>query len=364
MCEIIQAKGYPCEEHFATTPDGYILGMFRMPQPSKPGPPVLLQHGLLDSSFTWVLNYPGQSFPYILYDLGYDVWLGNNRGNTYSKNHTTLSIHSKEFWEFSWDQMAEYDFPTQIAYALQTNAMYPKLVYIGHSEGTTQAFAGLSANSSISNSLYGFVGLGPVVSVTHMSNLWLKDLLDLGVEWIWNLLGLYQFLPTPVELHSEFVWACAECPICCNEVIELICGRHHGAFNNSRMNVMSGHEPGGTSTQNIHHWAQMVKDPTFQKMDFGSKRNQEIYGQAQPPVYDLNNLPKDLPMMLYSGSHDELADPDDVQTLVTTLEGIVESLYWKEVRKYAHLDFAWALDAADEIYVEVTDIMRDWVEGI
>jgi len=257
MCEIIQAKGYPCEEHYATTPDGYILGMFRMPQPNNVGPPVLLQHGLLDSSFTWVLNYPEQSFPYILHDLGYDVWLGNNRGNTYSKNHTTLSIHSKEFWQFSWDQMAEFDFPTQIQYALSKNAMYPKLVYIGHSEGTTQAFAGLSLNSSIADMLYGYVGLGPVISVTHMSNLWLRDLLELGVEWIWNVLGIYQFLPTPVELHSEFVWACAECPICCNEVIELICGRHHGAFNNSRMNVMSGHEPGGTSTQNIHHWAQV-----------------------------------------------------------------------------------------------------------
>ena len=76
MCAIIQAKGYPCEEHYATTSDGYILGMFRLPQK---GPPVLLQHGLLDSSFTWVMNYPTQSFSYMLYDLGYDVWLGNNR---------------------------------------------------------------------------------------------------------------------------------------------------------------------------------------------------------------------------------------------------------------------------------------------
>ena len=77
MCEIIQSKGYPCQEYYATTEDGYILGMFRMPQPN--GAPVLLQHGLLDSSFTWVLNYPEQSFPYILFELGYDVWFGNNR---------------------------------------------------------------------------------------------------------------------------------------------------------------------------------------------------------------------------------------------------------------------------------------------
>ena len=44
-------------------------------------------------------------------------------------------------------------------------------------------------------------------------------------------------------------------------------------------------------------------------------------------------------MMLYSGSHDELADPKDVQNLIDTLDGIIESLYWKEVRKFAHLDF-------------------------
>ena len=79
MCEIIQDKGYPCEEHYATTPDGYILGMFRIPSKYSGAVPVLLQHGLLDSSFTWVMNYPTQSLPYFLSELGYDVWMGNNR---------------------------------------------------------------------------------------------------------------------------------------------------------------------------------------------------------------------------------------------------------------------------------------------
>ena len=43
------------------------------------GPPVFLQHGLEDSSFTWVLNEPSQSLSYILFNAGYDVWFGNNR---------------------------------------------------------------------------------------------------------------------------------------------------------------------------------------------------------------------------------------------------------------------------------------------
>jgi len=49
--------------------------------PAKSGrkPAVLLQHGLIDSSATWVMNMPDQSLGFVLADLGYDVWLGENK---------------------------------------------------------------------------------------------------------------------------------------------------------------------------------------------------------------------------------------------------------------------------------------------
>ena len=40
------------------------------------------------------------SLGYILSDLGYDVWMGNARGNSYSRGHTTYDTDDSKFWEF------------------------------------------------------------------------------------------------------------------------------------------------------------------------------------------------------------------------------------------------------------------------
>ena len=39
---------------------------------------------------------------YVLADFGYDVWLTNARGNTYSRTHTNLTPDDKEFWMFRY----------------------------------------------------------------------------------------------------------------------------------------------------------------------------------------------------------------------------------------------------------------------
>jgi pimeloyl-ACP methyl ester carboxylesterase len=104
VTQLIESKGYPCEEHKAITKDGYILGVFRIPHArnsSKPGRPVFLQHGLLDAATTWVLNFADQSLGFILADIGYDVWLDNMRGNRYSRAHVTYNPdHNETFLGF------------------------------------------------------------------------------------------------------------------------------------------------------------------------------------------------------------------------------------------------------------------------
>jgi predicted alpha/beta hydrolase len=77
-----------------------------------------------------------ESPAFIMAKAGYDVWLGNSRGNKYSKNHIKFALDSQEYWDFTWEDLATYDLPAFTDYILAYTG-YAKLGYIGHSMGTT-----------------------------------------------------------------------------------------------------------------------------------------------------------------------------------------------------------------------------------
>ena len=58
--QLVESKGFAYECHTIQTPDGYILNMFRIEQKRfiniRQKPAVFLQHGILSSADTWVIN--------------------------------------------------------------------------------------------------------------------------------------------------------------------------------------------------------------------------------------------------------------------------------------------------------------------
>jgi pimeloyl-ACP methyl ester carboxylesterase len=150
MEEIANENGFKCEKYQVVTEDGYILGIWRIPgalseslEEMNGKPPVLLQHGLESDMMQWVYNTPETAPALVLARGGYDVWLGNNRGNRWSEKHTTLSSKDKAFWDFDWEDMGTKDTPAVIDFILGKTG-FSKINYIGHSEGTTQIMAGAS----------------------------------------------------------------------------------------------------------------------------------------------------------------------------------------------------------------------------
>ena len=308
MPTLIGVRGYTVETHYATTPDGYILTMFRIPfakgNEVANKRPVLLQHGLLDSSYTWINNYEDQvsslygtsrlttphphtyphshsrhhprpnphshprpclqSLGYVLADAGYDVWFGNNRGNRYGRNHTTLDPDSAAdapaFWDFSWDEMASLDAPTLINYVLNCTGA-ASTAWVGHSEGTTQmwaaaSIAGAEDDAFVQEALSKldlFVALAPAAFVSGMKSPFLVKLAESDLVERMLEDGHYEFLPFgPVDTAASQL--CHLVEHACDLTLMAMCGPSRN-INASRIQVYVSETPAGTSTVNmyVHH---------------------------------------------------------------------------------------------------------------
>lgn len=157
-----------------TTSDGYNLSLYRIPratgEPETTKPPVLIIHAQDCDMMEWLWNDADKANALLLARAGYDVWLGNNRGNKYSNTHTSLTTKDAAYWDYYQQDMAEKDLPTFIDHILEVTGQ-DQLSYIGHSEGTTQMFLGASLNPEyFKQKVKVFAALAPVASTSHISS--------------------------------------------------------------------------------------------------------------------------------------------------------------------------------------------------
>ena len=120
---------------------------------------------MTDCSEAWV-EIGERSPAYKLVQAGFNVFMGNNRGNKYSRAHIHLNPDndSEKFFDFSFYEMGKYDATAQIDY-VRNNTNNHKVAYVGHSQGTTQMFSALSENhGNLNEKMNIFIALAPVAS--------------------------------------------------------------------------------------------------------------------------------------------------------------------------------------------------------
>eukprot|EP00891_Asterochloris_glomerata_P003135 jgi/Astpho2/3135/Aster-03418 len=396
MADLVKPAGYVLEEYSVQTPDGFLLGLYRIPFGQHESaqharkPVVLLQHALLDCSASWVVNGPGKSLAYILADAGWDVWMSNVRGSTFSREHISLSPADTEFWSWSFDEMAAYDLPAVIDFICSATGAR-ELGYVGHSQGTTMGFAAFSSQPELADKVSIAVMLAPVTFLGHISSRPVATMAEMETDKIFELAGAREFLPQRKSTSDMYGQLCRRAPQVCVNSIEAICGYDTDNLNTSMLPLylaytpadsrfvqtqssaaapsmaaaLSGHRTAAAHVQApaSRTWytglkasaARWKTTPSLRSMT--GRCNQDVYGSREPPVYDLSQI--QIPIALFSGSEDLLSDARDIGSLTEALSP--EALAFVSVQQsYAHLSFTWGTDAHLVLYPTILKLLRQY----
>ncbi|XP_075151158.1 lipase 3-like [Haematobia irritans] len=362
----IQNDGYPVETHKVTTKDNYILTMHRIPySPLSPPngkikPAVFLMHGMLSSSTDWILMGPGKALGYLLADAGYDVWMGNARGNTYSKKHKYYPTYWQIFWNFSWHEIGIYDVPNMIDYILK-NTNQSQLHYVGHSQGTTVYLVMMSEKPSYNNKIKSVHLLGPAAYMGNMKSPMTRAFAPIlgQPNAMVELCGSMEFMPSNKFKQDLGIEMCkANSPyveMCANEIF-LIGGYDSEQLDRELLEHIKATSPAGASVNQNIHFCQEYNSKKFRKFDYSVVRNPIEYGGAlQPPDYNLKNALA--PTHMYYGANDWMCDLKDVEQLIKELPN-VQLDYLVPFPKWAHLDFIWGTEAKFYVYDKVMEYME------
>ncbi|CAJ0849384.1 10198_t:CDS:2 [Entrophospora sp. SA101] len=361
---------------------------------------------------TWLLNGPEHSLPYILKDNGYDVWLGNSRGNQYSEPS------SSDEYDFSWDEMAKYDLPAFINYIKkQTNV--DSLSFIGHSQGAIEILASLIIESISPTDLQCIVLIAPPAILKNQKSKVIKLLSKIKADNLIKILPVKLFKNT-LDFSRKLI---EEHSLNYNDSFKFIFGETKLLENSN----FPGHFPAPASNQNLVHWIQSSRSGLFQRyQDKSTQNNKSIYDisiippnslklativgtndllatpenvsllnqqlemnnnltftktfeeldeyiyfkgdkstQNNKSIYDISIIPPNsLKLATIVGTNDLLATPENVSLLNQQLEMNNNLTFTKTFEGYAHMDFCWSLDAKDTIYPDIINFLNENIKKI
>ncbi|KAF9530668.1 Alpha/Beta hydrolase protein [Crepidotus variabilis] len=367
--DICAVFGYECEEHSVTTDDGYILSLKRiLPQErherSVQRPVVYLQHGLCTNCELFMaVSNPRRCLPLVLVENGYDVWLGNNRGNKYSRNHTTLPVASDAFWDFSIDNLAISDVPSSVSYVLECTKQ-PKLSYIGFSQGSAQAFAALSVNSKLNQQVNIFIALAPIMRPKGYSAKLVDMMMKRNPKSIQLFFGIRALFPIVSSLQCILPTFFLNLAVD-YAVYYLLAFANYNITKVQKLAAYP-HLYCASSVKAVVHWAQVMRAGQFIPFSDDTKhstspRTKQIYGNGNGNYHirpdsiegTLQRYPTEnicTPIVLIHGDSDSLFD------LEPMLEHLpLSGVHCIGLKGYEHLDVLWGKNVHVDVIPKVLE---------
>jgi len=416
--ELIESRGFLSQTHEVHTEDGFILVLHRIVNPFLSDmnrksehhlKPVLLAHGTANHAGHWLLNSDDghldpsmledeevindnnntnnsededsfltkgrrkktcNNLGFLLANLGYDVWLSNQRGNRYSNRHKKFTPDDPEYWNFTIDDMVEYDLPAMINYILNLTGR-KNLAYVGNSQGSTVMFGLLATKPSFNHKVKPFIALCPPVRISNALRIpipWIRakipipDVIKIPALRIFNYLllstgsgPLLPFIDTLAEMLSSGGTILQHY---FDQIIYLLSTSFFDLnLNRDRMSVYTGQANFALSKKNLAHLVQFIIYDEFAKFDYGEEGNMLVYGRPDPPEYDLKNITNRTVGIIYS-SNDEWASLEDFESIGTTMKVplLVDHLIPNE--RWGHIDYIFGSEVGTVVNEPILDILK------
>ncbi|XP_063394894.1 lipase 1-like isoform X2 [Cydia fagiglandana] len=307
--QLTNDTGRYLNEYYVVINDQYIIKIFRLTYENyeikSEKYPVLLVHGLFQSSDRFLQQRDNQSLAFKLQDFGYDVWLANFRGNKYGRRHTSFGDEIKDkahFFNYSYEEIALQDIAATVDFILD-NTKQEKIHYIGYSLGGTIFLVLNSMKQEYNNKFDTAHLLAPFGYQNYFPN---KDL----------------------EVEASR----------CDEIYGI----------QSQGNKIN--ETRGGSIKQIVHLAQNVKSKRFSRWDYGEKENEDHYGTKEPPKYNLSVITVETKIIF--APYDEYVSPKDIADMAANMVNATT----REIGRKGIADMPTNMGNATSRKVEIEDV--------
>lgn len=349
MCRLFDVS---VEDHLVRTEDDYILTLHRIkPKPGRfNGKVVYLHHGLLMCSDVWVCNIEkNKNLPIVLHELGFDVWMGNNRGNKYSTAHLNRLPKQRKFWDFSIDEFAFFDIPNSVQFVLDRTQV-DQLVCIGFSQGSAQMFAAFSLSEELNMKVSQFIAISPAMTPRGLHNRIADALVKSSPGFMYLFFGHRIVLPTAV------LWQRTLHPKLFNWFIDV---GNRFLFNWQALNITPRQKLASysklystTSVKSIVHWFQILRAQKFQMFEESDDIINSLYRPYQIATFPTKTNIK-IPILLIYGGIDSLVDINAMKDLLPA-----RTVFDIEVDNHEHLDLLWGHDVDSLVIARVIKFIR------
>ncbi|KAI1631539.1 Alpha/Beta hydrolase protein [Biscogniauxia mediterranea] len=346
--------------------------------------PVLLMHGLLQSAGAYCVN-DDDSLAFYLCKSGYDVWLGNNRCG-FTPKHVLLEYSDPRMWCWNIRQMGVFDLAALTSRVLLETG-FEKIGLICHSQGTTQTFVALAKEQrpDLGEKLTVFCALAPAAYAGPLiGKMYFKFMRVISPALFRVMFGIHAFIPLMMTMHSIlpprfYGWLGYK-------VFSFLFDWSDTRWDRALKDRMFQFAPVYVSAESMRWWlgrecfarhkcilSTKEEIRNEEREDETDGHPAEMHSRQKSPLLQHKHeghhkrSPKGstawyneqvCPFALWVAGSDDLVDGRKLlRRFERGREPHVKVVHSKVLPEYEHLDVIWAMDAVDQIFQEIREVL-------